>query len=245
MNRSAYVFLSCLFLFSCREKEPEATPQPRGGTLTLALEFEVDGVAAEYGTLKYTNEAGNLFSIDLAQFYISNFRVRNTEGSWKDIKLYRLVRHNNEASRIIKLELPFAAYDSISFYAGVDSLTNHTMGNTGDLDPSLGLFWPWEGYLFYMFEGKYQRGANQMPFAYHIGGDDYLMKYRLALPSGTILEEKNGEAGLTLGVNLAEIFKSPHQVNLDSVALVSHTTDEPALTNQMKENLLDAIKFKQ
>lgn len=243
MHKSFYLFLLLLFIAACKEKEPEATPQPKGGNLVVSVEHEVQGQQAEYGTIKYTNAAGNQFSIDLVQYFVSNFRVRNINGNWKDMTLYRLVKHNSEASRIIKLELPFAEYDSISFYIGVDSVTNHLTNNTGDLDPSSGLFWPWEGYIFYMFEGKFQKGSNPLPFAYHIGTDSYLMKYALPLPSGTKLEAKAGDAAVKMKVDLAEIFESPDTINLDSVALVSHTSDEPALTLKLRNNLLNAIRF--
>lgn len=247
MKRLIYFLplVALLTLNACSDKEPEATPQPRGGSIQINTIHEVNGKSLVLDDFQFMTEAGDSFQVTLLQHYLSNFQFHSPETGWKSVEHYQLVRTGDLASQQFTLnDLPFGNYDSIRFYIGIDSATNHNEDRLGDLDPGYGMIWTWNsGYIFYMFEGKFVDSLNRIiPFAYHIGGEDYLMAYEMALPSVKTLSSASTLAKVDLTIELDEIFKSPNLIELNHVAKVSHTFDEPTLTTQLKDNLLDACK---
>lgn len=232
-----------LILPSCQEKDPEATPQPRGGSFTIKVTHQFGGQDLDFEAFKYQSAAGDSMQIDLLNHYISSFQFHSPETGWKSVDVKKLIRSGVATSHTFDIkDLPFGNYDSIRFAIGLDSATNHDINQVGELDPGYGMIWTWNsGYIFYMFEGKFRNSqGNILPFAYHIGGDNYLMSYQLPLANIKTLSSTATQANIELRGDLAEIFSSPHLIELNNVPLVSHTMDQPALTTQLKENLLDA-----
>lgn len=232
---------------ACSEKEPEVKPVARGGQININLNHKVNGKTAEFDEYLYMNEAGDSFQVTLLQYYFSNVEFHSPETGWKKQDIYRLVQLQNPAT--LNFEFPnlaFGEYDSIRFYVGIDSAANHDIDKLDDLDPDKGMIWTWNsGYIFYMFEGKFINDNNlAVPFAYHIGGDNYLMKYELPIQSKKTLSVSSTTATIDLEMELDQIFRSPNLIELNKVASVSHTFDEPVLSTQMKDNLLDAFTAK-
>ncbi|MBI1221754.1 MAG: hypothetical protein GC180_04040 [Bacteroidetes bacterium] len=240
-------FLALIFLGACKEKDPTSTPQARGGSMQLNISETVNGKSLVFNDFQYMTEAGDTFQVTLLQYYLSNFSFHSPETGWKQVSHYQLVRADEASTSTFTIkDLPFGNYDSIRFYMGIDSVTNHDISKEGNLDPGYGMIWTWNsGYIFYMFEGKFVDSLNRViPFAYHIGGDDYLMTYEMALPTSKTLSSSQTLANIDLTLELDEIFKTPTRIELNHVAKVSHTFDEPALTTQLKDNLLDAYTVK-
>jgi hypothetical protein len=246
-TRIIILFISALVLSlgACKEKEPTAVPQPKAGSVTIAVKHHVDGKDLVTESIEYTNEAGNEYAVDVLMHYLSNFELRNTNGNWHKINLYKLVNIKKPSSTTFDLtNIPFGEYDSIRFYLGVDSTTNYAIDNSGDLDPALGLFWPWNtGYIFYMFEGRFKKGQNNFPFAYHIGDMSNLITKQFLLPNVIKINQSSLSQRITLKMELSEIFKSPHTIDLNEVPLVSHTFDQPELTKKLRENIEDMFSI--
>lgn len=242
------LLISAFFLlFACSEKEPTLTPQPRGGEIKVHLNHTVNGKTAERDQYLYMTEAGDSFQVTLLQYFVSNFEFHSPETGWKKMDQYQLIRLNEAGTHDFTIkDLPFGDYDSIRFYVGLDSATNHDIDKEVDLDPSHEMVWTWNtGYIFYMFEGKFiNTNTMVVPFAYHIGMDAYLMKYELPIQNIKSLSTSATQANLELQLEIDQIFRSPTLIELNNVATVSHTFDEPALTTLLKDNLLDAFTAK-
>ncbi|MDX5321600.1 MAG: hypothetical protein LPK45_10750 [Bacteroidota bacterium] len=238
------LFASLLLLGACQEKEPTATPQPRSGTLNIKMNHQVNGKALVKDDFQYMTEAGDSFQVTLLQYYLSNFEFHSPETGWQKKEHYQLVRADAaETFEFDIKELPFGNYDSVRFALGIDSAANHDISKLGQLDPGYGMIWTWNsGYIFYMFEGKFVDSLNRIvPFAYHIGGDNYLTWYSLPIQQIKGLTSSNATASLSITLEMDEFFKSPNLIELNKVAKVSHTFDEPQLSQQLIQNLNDAF----
>jgi hypothetical protein len=132
----------------------------------------------------YTNAAGESFTITQLQYFISNIKLGRADGTEFIVpqdECYFLVQENVPASQRIRLMVPEAEYNRITFIVGVDSLRN-TMDiskRTGVLDPASamdnGMYWGWNsGYIFFKMEGNSTTApadpTGRQKFRYHIGG---------------------------------------------------------------------------
>src|SRR5436190_11302711 len=115
-------------------------------------------------TKQYANASGESFSISQLQYFISNIKLRRTDGKEYAIKQddsYFLIQESNPATHLLKLKVPTGDYNQLTFMLGVDSLRN-TMNiskRTGVLDPASsmdnGMYWTWNsGYIFFKMEGE-------------------------------------------------------------------------------------------
>lgn len=175
----AIALSAAVFAASCK-KDDTQDPNEKG---SIVLHYDnVAGtadLALNSGT--YTNAAGQNYTITKFDYYISNIKLKKTDGSEYTIpqdKSYFLVKESDAASQEIELEdIPVGDYSGVSFVVGVDSTrsTADISKRTGVLDPATGgsgMYWTWNsGYIFLKLEGT--SPASGMPgneIMYHIGG---------------------------------------------------------------------------
>jgi hypothetical protein len=178
----SFIAISSLFLFGLRKPEKETVEN----LVPLYIQFvnQAGGQPLQLNTGEYSNEAGELFTVSMLQYFISNIRLRNTNG--KDFVVpndssYFLINESSPDSRLVRVNVPEGEYDRIYFIVGVDSLRN-TMPvgkRNGVLDPANsmdnGMYWGWNsGYIFFKMEGNSPKApvdpTGQRKFRYHIGG---------------------------------------------------------------------------
>ncbi len=113
-------------------------------------------------------------------------------------------------------------YDEIAFDVGIDSLTHALGAMGGDLDPTKGMFWGWQGgYINIKIEGFYSKCITRKhEFQFHLGGYlppfPTLQSVRLAVP----LNSKTPLIMLELSPFLAQIDWS-HDPNIMAPCLVA------------------------
>jgi len=175
------------FSFSCDKNEDgEFSPTDKG-----AIVLEFDNVVGSQnlqlnGPQTYTNANGDQFNVTLLNYYISNIKLKNSDGSTYTVlqdSSYFLVKESNKASQLLKINnVPAGDYTEVTFTVGVDS-TRNTMDlskRTGILDPANNsgednMYWSWNsGYIFFKIEGLSPQAtadaAGNKKFRYHIGG---------------------------------------------------------------------------
>jgi hypothetical protein len=175
-----------VLLNACKNNDvnPEFNPAARG---TLLLEFDnvVGTRDLELNNGTYRNAAGEEFRVSLLQYYVSNIRLRKTDGSEYVVpqdSSYFLVQEHKSDTHMIRLSVPQGDYASVSFILGVDSLRS-TMDisrrqgvlNPADMSREEGMYWTWNsGYIFFKMEGTSPQIApdpsGNRRFRYHIGG---------------------------------------------------------------------------
>lgn len=181
----AILFVTFSFLGCTKAQvEPEIDPNKLG---SLALNF--DNIAGtkdlKFGE-NYTNATGEQFNLDLFQYYISNIKLKNENGTTYTVpqdESYFLVKEEDTKSQILTLKnIPEGNYSEVSFTIGIDSLRNTAdiskrtgCLDIGNADMAKGMYWSWNsGYIFVKAEGispQVTAGPDgQKRFRYHIGG---------------------------------------------------------------------------
>ncbi|MBZ5858681.1 MbnP family protein [Flavihumibacter profundi] len=171
---AAIIFASC-----SKTKSPDFQP---GDTGELEIEFDnvVGAQNLQLYTGIYTNAAGESFSVDTLNYYISNIRLKNENGTEFIVPVndsYFLIKEANSTQIINLQDIPAGNYTGLSFIVGIDSLkSTEPAGNrTSVLDPAgagAGMYWDEDrGYIFMKMEG-HADAVNTTAHAYrfNIGG---------------------------------------------------------------------------
>lgn len=233
------LFLCAIVTLTACNKNNDLEPNPDPDELVpLSVEFDniVGGQNLILNTPEYTNAVGEKFNVSLLQYFISNIKLRKTDGNWYTINQdssYFLINESDATTHDAKLNVPAGDYNQISFTVGVDSLRS-TMGidkRTGVLDPSGGMdgmYWGWNsGYIFFKMEGISPAApldpTGQRKFRFHIGGFggmsaptiNSLRNITLDLTAGGIAQARKGRnANIHLMVDILKAINGTTNVSI-------------------------------
>ncbi|XZF13152.1 MbnP family protein [Chitinophagaceae bacterium MMS25-I14] len=171
----------------------------------------------------YTTASGSSITVSKFNYYISNIRFNNTNGSsFSEPESYHLLQQSDASSLSFNIgNIPAGTYGSVSFMIGVDSTHNTSGAQTGALDPVNGMFWSWNtGYIMAKMEGTSpQAGSTDNTFIFHIGGfsgvNSALHTVTLNLPAPLTIH-KNSNAMVHLHADALAWF-APNSINLGTV----------------------------
>lgn len=178
-----FIITSVLLSAGCKKTSDDLFDE-NSAPMSIELDNIIGGQNLFLNTGSYTNAAGEQFNISLLQYFISNIRLRKTDGTEFVVpqdSSYFLIKENEPATRYCRFQVPAGDYNGLSFTVGVDSLrsTMDLSRRTGVLDPSggmdNGMYWGWNsGYIFFKMEGTSAAApvdaSGQRKFRYHIGG---------------------------------------------------------------------------
>lgn len=238
-----------LVVSSCRKKPKDDDHNHNNngattGNLTVEFEAVVDTNALVFNTKNYINANGDTFTVSVFKYYVSNFVLTKADNSTYTVpNSYYLVNHNSSNSFTITLpNVPVANYKSMTFLLGVDSAKNLINNNTGDLDPSYGMYWPWnQGYIMAKFEGASpQSGSSTKALLYHVGGFSGVNNTikNINMNFGGLTADVDGShvPNVHIKVDIAEWFKNPATINVAT----THTIHMPGtMAKMMADNYAD------
>jgi hypothetical protein len=122
----------------------------------------------------YIFDKANTIKIETLKFYISHIQLFDNEKLvYTEKESYHLCDLLDSAKHNFKLKVSTSiTYNTISFYIGIDSLTNVSGAMGKDLDPTKGMYWTWQsGYINFKIEGTSNLCTNpKKEFQFHIGG---------------------------------------------------------------------------
>jgi len=179
--------LGVLSFTSCSKNEGPAPDQQLTGNLQLKFDHIVGDKKLQLSSGEYTNTAGELFTVDLLKYYVSNVKISTADGRTYTVpqeESYFLIDASVTESQFVNIEVPEGDYTQLTFLLGVDSLrsTMPVEDRTGVLDPAGdhnggGMYWSWNsGYIFFKMEGQSPAvdlegdPTGQHRYRYHIGG---------------------------------------------------------------------------
>lgn len=211
------------------------------GSGLLRFEFEntVDGTPIQLGPLSYFNQAGNQYSVDLLKYYVSNIKFLNQGVIVHAAGNYELVNAADASSLAFNVPLPQGNYDEIRFLLGVDSASNVSGAQSGELDPSFGMFWDWNtGYIYFKHEGHFiDTAGDTLPLVYHYGALPALREHPFAAAFSL-------SAGQTKTVkfrfNLNKLYRSPNAVDFNNNNIHSGGAN---WVNTLRENFENAFEL--
>lgn len=175
MKKIAVLLIFALTLVSCMPDDTQNTPGD-GTTSVLTLKFThnwegVELSPANFGSLEYTNENGDLMSITKLKYLVSNIRFHVIGGGTVVAPGYLLIDAQDPTSTIITntVVIPNGVYQKLTFTFGFNQDDNAE--NYPDLN-SANWNWPEElggGYHFMQLEGQYNTNEGPAPYALHYG----------------------------------------------------------------------------
>ena len=199
---------------------------PVSGQVILRFDHEVDGEALQTYDLRYTNAAGNRYSVSKLEYYISDVRLRRSNGSEFAVDAVHYRNIDIPSTRDFSLgDVPDGTYTTLVFTFGL----NATRNVNGGLPENLwyDMAWPelWGGGFHYMqMEGHYvdSTGTNNVGYATHTGrrklSSDpapYHHYFTVTLPLGPLVVQKDNWE-VTLMMNINEWYRGPHAYDLSA-----------------------------
>lgn len=197
--------LLMLILTSCGDDE-----KPSG---ELFFDFEVNAQDLTLGNTYEIGSANTLSRVDIAQFYVSNLTLIDSDGAEFAIGDHYLMKPDNN---VIELgELTEGDYQTLRFNVGVDPSVNHNDPSElpegdvlGNQSPSMN--WSWQsGYRFVRIDGRIDSdgsgdvGDDDDAFEMHIGNDAYYRTVEIPYEFEAIAGD---EINLSLVVDLGVLF---------------------------------------
>lgn len=233
------VAVSSPMLFGARQMEEGINLDSYQKWAPVSLKFSnvIGGQKLVLDKQNYSNSAGEQFNILILQYFVSNIRLRRTDGTeyvLKQDSSYFLINESSPATHSVRFKVPAGDYNRLSFVVGIDSLRN-TMDiskRTGVLDPANamdhGMYWGWNsGYIFFKMEGTSPQAkidpSGQRKFRYHIGGFggysaptiNNIKNVSLDLSNGGIVQARNGRnATVHVLADVLKVFNSNTTVSI-------------------------------
>ena len=245
------LFILGITFFSCKKEDKVAPPTvavPPSTGLLVVFDPTVNNAPFVSGTKWYTNSSGDSFTVTKFNYYISNIKLKKSDGTFfSEPESYHLIKHVEGKKNFILSTIPVGDYTGIEFMIGVDSLRNVSGAQNGDLDPAHQMYWDWTaGYIFYKLEGAFKTQAIPEIDVYglHVGlfsPDDTTQKVcKLTFPEPVKINGNN-LSQLVLNAKVEEIFDTPRQLGFDAYA----QDPGPITLRRMAENYRDMFSVKE
>lgn len=237
----AVIVLAVAFT-SCKKK---TTPidEVTKANVSIAFKNYISGQPVVKDQLIYTNTAGNLFSVSLLKYYVTNVVLVKSDNTEFALNNYDLIDAFDPSnfSTVEAKDVPNGNYTTLRFYFGVDKSRNHTGAQDGDLDPINNMIWTWStGYLFFKHEGIFVNSTNDTTqMQYHLGTDDALSTVEIPITLGVDGKAKT----LNIAFDLNNMYNNP-VIDFNTKA-IRHSTaaDDTTWIQQMVLNTADAFSF--
>lgn len=229
--------LLTLLVFSCRKSD-----EKRSGILKIEVNHQVDGKPLAWDTLAYKNAAGNTYSIERLQYFLSDLRFYSNrqQVAYVDTVIY-VDAHIPERSTILLEDFPFRYVDSVSFLIGVAPKHNITGSLSTTMETAV-MDWPemmGGGYHFLKLEGRWTDNSETPGFAMHLGKQGYQVNAGMRC---TYLHKENVTNPLVMTMNVNEWFRDPDNYDLSKDGV--YTMGNDALMLKLKNNGTDVFMQK-
>ncbi len=227
----------CLLQISCRKNSGNSINH---GKILISIQHKVDGAQLLFDSAIYTNAAGNIYSVEKLEYYLSNFRIYKKGILCSSIDAVVLINADTNLTFSITppAGLQTGIYDSIAFLIGLDSAHNNSYGLPQTLD-NLNMAWPdvmGGGYHFFKLEGHYKTSGAHAGYAMHLGQNGY--QVNAGIPC-SIPILPTGDASLNISMNINEWFTHPATYDFDTDGIFS--MGYPTLMQKLATNGADVF----
>lgn len=167
-----------LITISCKKDKDDDHDNPQNTNLKGKFFMEFDHVwgmnnnAFNLNTAQVHPTTGDTMTFTLLKYYISNLKLKKTDGTWyTQPESYYIVDASSASSSILEIkDIPAGDYTEVKYTIGVDSTRNVSGAQTGALAASNGMFWSWSsGYIMIKAEGTSPQSSNGN-FSFHLSG---------------------------------------------------------------------------
>ena len=196
------------------------------GAVVIKIQPVFRGKPLLLGDKTYVTENGDPLTIEEFKFYLSNVSMTGSSRLFFETKSAHLINAADSNALLFRNEdVPAGVYSTLGLNIGIDSATNMAGALSGDLDPTLGMYWAWNtGYINAKLTGHSPMcQAAHNKFEFHIGG--YLEPYntikKVTLKLNEVRVENGGTTTITLFADAAAWLKGLHLVSMNNVVTPS------------------------
>ncbi len=213
------------------------------GALTISVNPCWTGKPLVFDSIANTTLAGQKISVTRLDFLLSNFALRQTNGTWIALTNSAFISAREGRTSFELNNAPSADFDRVKFHVGLLPEINH--GNPAQysaadpLSPNVnGLHWNWKGgYVFLALEGIWLASdGKQNGFSYHVANDEQLMTVELPVTLNL-----SSNQPLNLALNVDRVFTPPNKIVIDDETATTHSRTNDALAGKLRENIESAF----
>ena len=238
------LIIAVTLLLSCEKDNPPPVATVATTNVSITFNNTVNGKTISSSDTNYRNAAGNLYSINILKYYVTNMVLVDENNKEWFAKNYNLINIDEPTQNTFILSgVPNTNYTKMKFMLGVDSLRNLTGVQDGFLDPSYGMLWDWNtGYIFFKHEGNYKNTINELkPLRLHLGKDLGRGNVEVNLPMVNI----NGSLSkLFIDFDLNKVYSAQNIIdfNIDNDRQSTSAADTSWMSS-MRRNLEKSFTF--
>lgn len=177
--------------------------------LTLRISHVVDGEALRFDDVRYTNAAGNVYSVERLEYYVSSVVLHREGGGTVRLAGAHYCNARDGAVNELRLgDVPAGAYTGVSLLLGLDAAENVT-GALPATTQNTNMAWPVPmggGYHFLKLEGHFRESGGALSgFAMHVGRSENVVRAR----ADAAFTVSGALPALELRMNVNEWFRGP------------------------------------
>lgn len=214
------------------------------GVVNIEFKNMVGSQNLQLNTGNYTNEMGQPFTVSTFKYYVSNLRLKKSDGTFYSVpnSYYLIDQEVNNSNKILLSNVPAGNYTALEFVIGVDSTRNCSGAQTGALDPGNGMFWTWNsGYIFLKLEGT-SSASTSSSLTFHIGGfkgtNNCIRNAAINFSSNLVVSSTKSPI-LEINANILEMFKSPTAIDFSTTSFTMGGPTSVTVAN----NYIDMFSF--
>jgi hypothetical protein len=239
--RPLILLFAVLILNSCR-KDGADISSPPGNTVTFRLSHYVDGFPLVFDKILYTNTAGNEYSIEKLQYYLSGFKFYKSGRCCYSFNDVFYIDARNKSTSSVALVFPNTAigiYDSVACFIGIAPGQNISNSLPATYENTT-MGWPDEmggGYHFFKMEGRWVDSTGFPGYAIHLGRNGFQVQsgFRCSIDVGAAKQQQ-----VEVNMNLNEWFRTPTTYSFPIEGV--YTMGNDVLMRKIAENGADVLE---
>lgn len=239
------LLFSVLLINSCNKEENTPTPIPTTGNLYLKFNHNFNGDTFALNT-EYTDDFGNKYTFVRASMYLSQPKLRNSDGNeLQPSNQYFLVHSTTEQAFVEAFKPTTITRASINI--GLDKEANNSDPAEYDVSHPLAyqspsMYWgSMMDYLFVVLEGRVDTDKDAVldeSYTFHFGTDAYLNS--ISKDNISLSIESSKTTYLNVNIDYSKFFSG---IDLSTENKMHTAPDEVVLTEKFHQNVTKAVSF--
>ena len=237
------LFMAGLLFYGCNDdNNDDVTPgQKPDVEVKFYFSHRVDNVSLIFDNIGYVNAAGNSYSVATLKYFVSDFRLVNTDGDEVTINEEHYVDGKDNGTLLFAPDKKISAgeYTEMKFIFGLSEEKN-VDGRFPDA-PENNMEWPeplGEGYHYMKLEGKLDSAGTTKNYQAHTGPTNNNHFFiEVSLPINLVVE-KNDQKIIYVGMNINNWWNNPHTLDLNNMTMVMGNED---MQQKLMENGQDVF----
>ena len=237
------IALSCTLFISCKNDTDDIDIN-FDAQVHFVFSHHVGSETLAFDTIKYTNAAGNNYSVSTLRYFVSDFVLTKDDGSKVTFDEIHYIDGTDESTFTFdpKIVTPAGEYTSLSFVFGLTEANNVTGAFVNP--PDSNMEWPIPlggGYHYMKLEGKFDSTALVKNYQAHFGrlmttpnfiNINYDSLFLLVLGTEMTVECK---------MNINNWWTTPNTLDLN---IMSGIMQNETIQHELHENGADIFTFK-